>query len=344
MEYHPARLQHGRIARESLIMSLNLLSPPIISVAPMMDYTDRHDRYFLRLIAPDVVLYTEMITTHALIHGDPDYLLKYHSLEHPIVLQLGGSEPGALAQCAKMGESFGYDEINLNVGCPSSRVSSGRFGACLMLEPELVADCVAEMKSSVRIPVTVKCRIGVDHQDSYENLYSFIESISMAGCRHFIIHARKAWLKGLSPKQNREIPPLCYEVVKNIKRDFPHLTITINGGIKTIDDVKSHLSFVDGVMIGREACSNPYILSTITRDFFPNRDILSRFEVIDAILPYIESELKNGTRLSAIARHLLGLFHGVRGANQWRRYLSENMHHPQAGIDVIKTALRFVHH
>lgn len=318
------------------------LSRPLISVAPMMDYTDRHDRYFLRLIAPEVILYTEMITTHALMHGDPDYLLSFHQKEHPIVLQLGGSDPSALSTCAKMGESRGYDEINLNVGCPSPRVSSGRFGACLMLEPDLVAESVAAMKSAVKIPITVKCRIGVDHQDHYSQLQAFIEKVSKAGCSHFIIHARKAWLKGLSPKQNREVPPLQYDVVYQIKRDFPDLTITINGGVKTIEAVQSHLTHLDGVMIGRQAYANPYFLSSISRECFQNGATLLRSEVVEAMLPYIDEELHQGTRLSAMARHLLGLFHGERGANAYRRYLSEHMHRPHAGVEVIRHALQYI--
>lgn len=315
---------------------------PLISVAPMMDWTDRHDRYFLRLIAPDVRLYTEMITANALMHGDRDYLLGFDPAEHPIALQLGGSEPALLAQCARMGKEAGYDEINLNVGCPSPRVSKGRFGACLMLESELVADCVAAMQAAVQIPVTVKCRIGVDHQDTYEQLHRFIDTIAKAGCETFIIHARKAWLSGLSPKQNREVPPLQYETVWRIKRDFPHLTIVINGGIRTLDGIDAQLPHVDGVMLGRAAYTNPYFLAEVQSKYFKNKDILSRHEVVEKLLPYIRTVQKNGVKLSAITRHILGLFQGQRGAARWRRYLSENAHKEGAAVEVLECALNFI--
>src|SRR3990167_9734429 len=261
------------------------------SVAPMIDHTDKHNRYFLRLIAPDILLYTEMITANALIHGNKNYLLDFHPAEHPLALQLGGSDPVMLAECAKIGEEVGYDEINLNVGCPSPRVSSGRFGACLMNEPQLVAECVAAMKTNVNVPVTVKTRIGVDHHDSYEALQNFVSLVSKAGCKTFIIHARKAWLKGLSPKQNRDIPPLQYEVVKKIKNDFPHLTIILNGGIKSIEQIHEHKSEVDGFMVGRAACSNPYYLAQIQQEFFPQTQVLTRHEIIEKLLPYIEEQL-----------------------------------------------------
>ncbi len=312
-----------------------------ISIAPMMDCTDRHDRYFLRLIAPHVFLYSEMVTTGALIHGDFQRFLNFDPLEHPVALQLGGSDPDALAHCAKLGADFGYDEINLNVGCPSDRVKSGRFGACLMLEPQHVADCIAAMCAAVKIPVTVKCRIGVDHEDSYEKLTQFVQMISQAGCDVFIIHARKAWLNGLSPKQNREIPPLQYDVVRQIKRDFPQLTIIVNGGIKTLTEIDEHLKFVDGVMIGREAYANPYFLTQIEEKYFPNdKDLLTRHEVIEKFIPYIEEQLKNKVKLSSITRHILGLFSGEKYAKIWRRYLSENAHKEHAGVDIIKEAQR----
>lgn len=314
----------------------------LISVAPMMDWTDRHDRYFLRLIAPDVQLYTEMITAQALIHGDREYLLGFDPAEHPLVLQLGGSDPAMLAQASRMGEEAGYDEINLNVGCPSPRVSKGRFGACLMLEPLLVAECIAAMKSSVNVPVTVKCRIGVDHQDSYEALHHFIQLISAAGCKTFIIHARKAWLSGLSPKENREIPPLHYETVWQIKRDFPHLTIIINGGIKTVDEIDAQAPHVDGVMLGRAAYTNPYLLAEVQAKYFKNKDISTRFEVIQHLLPYIRTAMENGVKLSSITRHILGLFQGQRGASGWRRFLSENAHRDGAGVAVVEEALSFI--
>ncbi len=316
--------------------------PPIISVAPMMDWTDRHDRYFLRLIAPDIQLYTEMITTHALIHGDVQYLLGFDTREKYVALQLGGSDPNQLAHCAKLGEEFGYDEINLNTGCPSPRVSSGRFGACLMLEPQLVADCIAAMQAAVTIPVTVKCRIGVDQYDSYESLTNYIKTVAAGGCRTFIIHARKAWLSGLSPKQNREVPPLRYEVVRQIKQDFPHLTIILNGGIKTLDSIENELSSVDGVMIGREAYSNPYFLATLQARYFPNTVLLNRHEVVQALLPYVCKQLDLGLKLHCITRHLFGLFHGLPGASAWRRHLSVQGSKTGAGIEVIEQALNYI--
>jgi tRNA-dihydrouridine synthase A len=308
----------------------------------MMDCTDRHDRYFLRLIAPDVLLYSEMITTHALIHGDRNKLLGFDAAEHPLALQLGGSDPTALAQCARMGEEAGYDEINLNVGCPSPRVSKGRFGACLMLEPALVAECIAAMRQAVSIPVTVKCRIGVDDVDSYEALYAFIQLIASSGCKTVIVHARKAWLSGLSPKQNREVPPLSYETVWRIKRDFPALTIILNGGLKTIEDMDAQLPHVDGIMIGRAAYANPYLLADIQTTYFNNQAILSREAVIDHLLPYISRQLQNGVRLNAITRHILGLFQGQRGAGNWRRYISQHAHLAGADTTIIQQALAMV--
>lgn len=314
-----------------------------IAVAPMMDCTDRHDRYFLRLLSSHALLYTEMVTTAALIHGDARYLLQYDPLEHPLALQLGGSDPRALGHCAKLGEEAGYDEINLNVGCPSDRVQSGKMGACLMLEPQLVADSVASMQSAVKIPVTVKCRVGVDQQDSYEALSQFIATVAAAGCEVFIIHARKAWLKGLSPKENREIPPLRYDVVRQLKHDFPHLTIIINGGIKTLSAIDEHLQTVDGVMIGREAYSNPYFLADIEKKYFsPHEAAPSRMQIVQQLLPYIQRQLQSNIKLSSITRHILGLFHGQRGANQWRRYLSENAHKTGVGVEVIENALSLI--
>jgi len=313
-----------------------------ISIAPMMDYTDRHDRYFLRLLAPHVLLYTEMMTTGALLHGDYQRFLAFDASEHPVALQLGGSEPDKLAQCARMGEDFGYDEINLNVGCPSDRVKSGRFGACLMLEPTEVGDCVAAMKQVINIPVTVKCRIGVDHADSYEELTHFIQTVNQAGCHIFIIHARKAWLNGLSPKQNREIPPLQYETVHAIKRDFPDLTIVINGGIKLTSEIEEQLKHVDGVMIGREAYSNPYWLAEIEKRIFSfdTNETCQRETVIQKLIPYIVDQLKNNIKLSSITRHILGLYQGQKGARIWRRYLSENAHRQNASIEIINEALQ----
>lgn len=311
-----------------------------LSVAPMMDWTDRHDRFFLRLIAPKIKLYTEMVTTGALIHGDYRGLLAFDGAEHPLALQLGGSDPRQLAHCAKLGEDFGYDEVNLNVGCPSDRVQEGRFGACLMLEPHLVAEGVAAMSQAIKLPVTVKCRIGVDQRDSYAELCQFIKTVAAAGCETFIIHARKAWLSGLSPKQNRELPPLQYELVHQIKQDFPSLTIILNGGIKTAAQVSEQLSKVDGVMIGREAYSNPYFLAELHQQFFsPETDPLSRERVIEKLIPYIQTQLQNKVRLSNITRHILGLFHGQKGARSWRRYLSENVHLLGAGTEVVLAAM-----
>ncbi len=339
MEFHQTRALSGK----SIKIAMTMLNRKI-SVAPMMDCTDRHDRYFLRLIAPHVLLYTEMITTAALIHGDYRRFLTFHDEEHPVAVQLGGSEPDKLAHCALLSEDFGFDEINLNVGCPSDRVKAGRFGACLMLEPELVGDCVSAMRNVVKVPVTVKCRIGVDYQDSYEELVHFIHTVHQAGCNVFIIHARKAWLNGLSPKQNREIPPLQYETVHAIKRDFPHLTIVINGGIKQVIDVETQLNYVDGVMIGREAYSNPYRLADIEKKFFSFdiNELNERNAVIEKMIPYIEYQLKHNIKLSSITRHLLGLYQGQKGARMWRRHLSENAHRPDAGIEIINEALQYV--
>ncbi|MCC2666177.1 MAG: dusA [Gammaproteobacteria bacterium] len=307
----------------------------------MMDCTDRHDRYFLRLLAPHVLLYTEMITTQALIHGDYQRLLAFDSFEHPIALQLGGNDPTQLAQCAKLGERLGYDEININIGCPSNRVKSGQFGACLMLNPVLVADCVFAMCQAVTIPITVKCRIGVDHHDSYEELHQFIKKVASAGCKIFIIHARKAWLTGLSPKQNRHIPPLRYDIVRKIKQDFPQLIIIINGGINTLTDIKNHLQFVDGVMIGREAYSNPYFLAEIEKQYFGS-DMSTRHAIIEKFIPYIEKQLADKVKLTMITRHILGLFQGQAGARSWRRYISENAHKAGADTKILKEALHYV--
>jgi len=310
------------------------------SVAPMMDWTDRHDRYFLRLIAPHVLLYTEMITTGALIHGDRARFLAFDPSEHPLALQLGGSDPEALARSAKWAADAGYDEVNLNVGCPSARVKSGRFGACLLREPELVSECIAAMKAAVTIPISLKCRIGVDEHDSHEVLAHFVESVAKAGCQIFIIHARKAWLSGLSPKQNREVPPLCYERVRQIKQAFPHLTIIVNGGISTLSEIETHLQWADGVMLGRAAYSNPYFLADIEQRYFPSGAILlTREEVVEKYILYLVQQIKNNVKLSAMTRHILGLFQGQPGAKRWRRYLSENAYLPQAGVEVVRNAL-----
>ncbi|WP_241592611.1 tRNA dihydrouridine(20/20a) synthase DusA [Rosenbergiella epipactidis] len=310
------------------------------SVAPMLDWTDRHCRYFLRQLTQHTLLYTEMVTTGAIIHGKGDYLA-YSEEEHPVCLQLGGSDPHDLAHAARLAEARGYDEINLNVGCPSDRVQNGRFGACLMADAALVANGIKAMKDAVSIPVTVKTRIGIDEQDSYAFLCEFINTVAEQGqCDTFIIHARKAWLSGLSPKQNREIPPLDYPRVYQLKQDFPQLTLAINGGIKTIDEAKEHLTHLDGVMIGREAYQNPGMLVEIDRQLFgattPSVDCVA---AVEAMYPYIEKELAQGTYLGHITRHMLGLFQGIPGSRQWRRHLSENAHKAGADVTVLEQAL-----
>ncbi len=312
-----------------------------ICVAPMMDYTDRHARYFLRLIAPDALLYTEMVTTGAILNGDKDYLLGFDPSEHPIALQLGGSDPAQLAECAAIGESYGYDEINLNVGCPSPRVSKGSFGACLMLEPSLVAECITAMRARVKIPVTIKCRIGVNDNDSYESLCHFIRINQSAGCDTFIIHARKALLSGLSPKQNREIPPLRYDVAQQLKNDFPELSIIVNGGINTVDAAMSHMEWADGVMIGRAAFSNTYFLADLQQKLFPDTPILSRREAVERFIPYADEQMQAGIRLTSLIRHILGLFQGLPGASHWRRTLSQKSHLAHANVGVIREAMQF---
>lgn len=312
----------------------------IFSVAPMMGCTDRHFRYLLRLISQHALLYTEMITTGALLYGNYAKFLQYDPIEHPIALQVGGSDPAALGRCAKLAEDFGYDEINLNVGCPSSRVQAGGIGACLMLEPDLVANCVANMRANTKIPVTVKTRIGVDHNESYDFLTNFIEKVAKAGCQDFIIHARKAWLKGLSPKENREIPPLHYATVYQIKRDFPQLNIVINGGFNTLEAAIEQLTKVDGVMLGHAVYDNPYLMGEVDKLIFeqpaPYRSI---HQIIEDYLPYVEMQLTNGIALSQITKHLLGLFTGQPGARAWRRYLSQHANQAGAGIEVIQGAL-----
>jgi tRNA-dihydrouridine synthase A len=310
------------------------------SVAPMMDWTDRHCRYFLRLISRHVYLYTEMITTGAILHGDTARVLRFHPDEHPLALQLGGSVPRELAACARIAAQFGYDEINLNVGCPSDRVQTGRFGACLMAEPALVAECVAALREATALPVTVKTRIGIDSQDSYEFLAHFITTVAASGCRTFIIHARKAWLQGLSPKENREIPPLQYDTVYRLKHELPHLEIILNGGITDLDQAQRHLQKLDGVMLGRSAYHNPYLLAEVDKRFYAAPPLpVSRHDVIERLLPYASLQLQAGVRLHHITRHILGLFQGVPGARAWRRYLSEYSHDPDAGIEVIHGAL-----
>ncbi|NAZ71202.1 tRNA dihydrouridine(20/20a) synthase DusA [Vibrio toranzoniae] len=311
-----------------------------LSVAPMLDWTDRHCRYFHRLLSQQTLLYTEMVTTGAILHGKGDFL-EYNEQEHPLALQLGGSNPVDLAACAKLAGERGYDEVNLNVGCPSDRVQNGRFGACLMAEPELVADCVSAMKEVTDIPITVKTRIGIDDQDSYEFLTKFVSTVSeKGGCEQFTIHARKAWLSGLSPKENREIPPLDYDRAYQIKKDFSGLVIAVNGGITTLEQTKEHLQHLDGVMIGREAYHSPFILAEVDQQIFGlDTPIKKRSQVVEEMYPYIERELSNGASLGHISRHMLGLFQSMPGARQWRRYISENAHKKGAGIEVMQTAL-----
>jgi tRNA-dihydrouridine synthase A len=314
-----------------------------LSVAPMLDWTDRDCRYLLRLISKHSLLYTEMVTTGALIHGDRDRFLKHDISEIPLALQLGGSDPDDLARCARLGQEAGYSEINLNVGCPSDRVQSGSFGACLMAEPKLVAEGVAAMRAEVSIPVTVKTRLGIDKLDSYEFVHDFIAQVATSGCDIFIMHARKAWLDGLSPKENRDIPPLEYERVYQLKRDFPDLHIDINGGITSLEQAQQHLNHVDGVMIGREAYHNPYLLAEADQLIFGDgRKVLSRHEVIQQMLPYIEQRMTKGRPLKSITRHLLGLFQGKPGAKAWRRHLSENAHLKGADLNVLTDALALV--
>jgi tRNA-dihydrouridine synthase A len=311
----------------------------LINVAPMLDWTDQHCRYFMRLIAPTALLYSEMITTGAILYGNSRSVLDFDPLEHPVALQLGGSDPDALATCAQIGADYGYDEINLNVGCPSSRVQSARFGACLMAEPDLVADCVRAMKANVSIPVTVKTRIGIDEHDSYDYLAHFVKTVAGGGCQTFIIHARKAWLSGLSPKENRDIPPLCYERVYQLKQDFPDLTWILNGGLTTLEQIITALPHVDGVMIGREAYQNPYFLAAVEQQIFPDAaPLLSRHEVFSHYLPYASQRLAEGVPLGRLMRPLLGLFHGLPRSRSWRRYLSTHAHLPGAGIEVLKLA------
>ncbi|HMM57227.1 MAG TPA: tRNA dihydrouridine(20/20a) synthase DusA [Rudaea sp.] len=314
------------------------VSPWRLCTAPMMDWTDTHCRVFHRLLAPHARLYTEMVHAHAVVRGDRERLLGFDPSEHPVALQLGGHEPAELAAAARIGVEFGYDEINLNVGCPSDRVQSGRFGACLMREPALVADCVATMRAAVPIPVTVKCRIGVDDQDDYEDLHRFAEVLVTAGLETLIVHARKAWLHGLSPKENREIPPLNYERVYRLKQEFPRLTVVINGGIVDADAAKSHLQHVDGVMLGRAAYHDPYVLARVEHEFF-GTPLPARDDVLRALEPYIAVQLGRGEALHHIVRHVLGLYLGEPGARAFRRYLSEHMRALDADFRVVEAAL-----
>ena len=296
-----------------------------VSVAPMMDCTDRHERFFLRLISKNILLYTEMIVDEAISRGNKKKLLEFNINEKPVALQIGGSSPKLLAEASKIGEDFGYDEINLNLGCPSKKVEKNKFGACLMKEPNLVADCLSKMQALTKLPVTIKTRIGYDDVEDYENFHNFVSILKSTGVKTFIIHARKAMLGKFTPKQNLNIPPLKYDYVYNLKKDFPNEEIIINGGITSIEEIENHLKKTDGVMIGRAAYHTPYLLADIEKEIFKSEIIPSRQEVIENLIPYVKEELKKGTRLNQIMRHTLGLFHGQSGASHWKRYLSENM-------------------
>jgi tRNA-dihydrouridine synthase A len=305
----------------------------------MMDWTDRHCRMFHRQLSARALLYTEMVTALAIRHGDRQRLLGFHPGEHPVALQIGGSEPKLLAEAAKWGEDFGYREINLNVGCPSDRVQNGRFGACLMAEPALVRDCLGEMRNAVKLPVTVKCRIGIDEQDEEEDFTRFIETVMQAGVTTFIVHARKAWLKGLSPKENREVPPLNYDRVHRLKQRHPELTVVINGGIGSLDEAEEQLKHVDGVMLGRAAYNTPWLLHEVdTRIFGDEAKAVGPLDIVERMKPYIAEQLAEGVWLQNITRHMLGLFHGLPGGRLWRRVLSEEASRPGAGLDVLEKA------
>ena len=319
------------------------ISPWRFCVAPMMEWTDRHCRYLHRLLSRRALLYTEMLTTGAILRGNRERLLAFDAAEHPVALQLGGSDPAALAQSARIGEEFGYDEINLNAGCPSDRVQEGRFGACLMAEPALVAECVVGMKAAVKVPVTVKCRIGIDEQDPEQSLFGFARAVRAAGADALIVHARKAWLKGLSPRENREVPPLNYEIVHRLKAAYPDWDIVLNGGIASLEQAKAELAHVDGVMMGRSAYQEPWRLLTADPELFgATAPFLSPREAALAFVPYIERELAQGVRLHSITRHTLGLFHGVPGARAFRRHLATHAVRPGAGVEVLLEALSHV--
>jgi len=343
----PPRIIHFQIYMQNQPNTPTISSDSLnrrFSVAPMMDWTDRHCRAFHRLITRHSVLYTEMVTTGALIFGDRDRHLKFNAEEHPVALQLGGSDPAHLAECSKMAEDYGYDEVNLNVGCPSDRVQNNMIGACLMAHPQLVADCLHQMQQQVNIPVTVKHRLGIDDMDSYEELHNFVDVVRQSGCQTFIVHARKAILQGLSPKENRDIPPLKYEWVYRLKEEFPQLEILINGGIKSVAETEVHLASTDGVMVGREAYQNPYqMMKDIDRICYgDDSPVASRHDILRSYLPYIESQLAEGTYLGHITRHILGLFHAQKGGRQFRRHLSENAHKAGSGIEVVEQAMSLV--
>ncbi|MFZ5729438.1 MAG: tRNA dihydrouridine(20/20a) synthase DusA [Phenylobacterium sp. RIFCSPHIGHO2_01_FULL_70_10] len=309
------------------------------SVAPMMDWTDRHCRAFHRTLSRRALLYTEMVTTGAVLHGDRERLLGYDAVEHPVALQLGGSDPAELAAAARIGEDLGYDEINLNVGCPSDRVQSGRFGACLMREPDLVAECMAAIGAAVKVPATVKCRIGVDDQDPEESLFTLVDLCAKAGVDTFIVHARKAWLKGLSPKENRDVPPLDYPLVYRLKAERPGLTIAINGGVPDLPAAMEHLAHVDGVMLGRAAYHTPEVLGAVDPEIFGDGEAVGPFEAVESYRPYLSRRLAEGVPLAAMTRHMLGLFHGRPGARAWRRLLTVEAIRKGAGLEVIDQAL-----
>ena len=311
-----------------------------LCVAPMMDYTDRHCRYLLRLLSPHALLYTEMVTAQALVHGDVERLLGYDASEHPVALQLGGSDPELLSRAARLGAEHGYDEINLNVGCPSDRVQSGRFGACLMAEPELVADCMRAMRDAVSVPVTVKCRIGIDDRDDYAFFDQFVQTVRRVGVDVFIVHARKAHLQGLSPKENREIPPLRYDVPARLKAEHPELTVILNGGLKSAEQVREWLPRVDGVMLGRQAYQEPYLLAQLDREFLdPSYVPPTREAVVHRYADYVDRMLERGHRLPLMLRHAHGLYAGLPNARSWRRYLTEQALSPGASGDVLRRSL-----
>ena len=310
------------------------------TLAPMMEWSTSDCRTFWRLLTKKAVLYSEMVTTGALLHGDKARFLDYNACEHPLALQLGGSNPRDLAECSKIAEDWGYDEVNLNCGCPSDKVQNGMIGACLMAEPHLVAECIAAMQNAVKIPVTIKHRIGIDDMEDYEGMVKFVSTIAATGCTTFIVHARKAWLKGLSPKENREIPPLQYEKVYRLKQEFPHLEIIINGGITTLEQSKQLLEHVDGVMVGREAYANPYLLAEVDQAIYGvSHPPASREDVMEGFMDYCREQLSRGTRLNHLTRHILGLYQGLPGARQFRRILSEQAHKPDAGLEVIRRAI-----
>jgi len=316
-----------------------------LSIAPMMQRTDRHFRYMMRIGSKHTLLWSEMITAKAIIHGDREHLLAFDGAEHPIVLQLGGDDPTEMAEAARIGQDFGYDEININVGCPSSRVGSGGFGACLMARPEVVAECVEAMATAVTIPVTVKHRIGIDDIDQYEDMERFVRIVSDAGASaRFTVHARKAWLSGLSPKENRNIPPLRYHEVYRLKQEFPKLVIEINGGIKTIAEIKEHLEHVDAAMLGRAAYDTPYMFARADREIFGDASarVVSRHEWVEEMLPYIERWVSVGGRLHHVTQHMINLFYGCPGAKRWRRYISERHSDPSSGAEVVREALRLM--